>query len=122
MNKIPDFVAVDLETTGLEFEKDEIIEVALVRFEGGVPGKSIDFLVKPTEAVLRPFIEKLTGISVADLESADDFASIAGKICSFIGDLPLVNPIFHLVDKSLVSRVFSHFLKPFNAVFATNLS
>lgn len=90
MNKIPDFVAVDLETTGLEFEKDEIIEVALVRFEGGVPGESIDFLVKPTEAVLRPFIEKLTGISVADLESADDFASIAGKICSFIGDLPLV--------------------------------
>lgn len=90
MNKIPDFVAVDLETTGLEFDKDEIIEVALVRFENGVPGESVDFLVKPTEAVLRPFIEKLTGISAADLESADDFASIAGKICSFIGDLPLV--------------------------------
>ena len=29
---IPNFVAVDLETTGLEFDKDEIIEVALVRF------------------------------------------------------------------------------------------
>ena len=26
------FVAIDLETTGLDFEKDEIIEVALVRF------------------------------------------------------------------------------------------
>ena len=33
MDKIPAFVAVDLETTGLEFDKDEIIEVALVRFD-----------------------------------------------------------------------------------------
>lgn len=37
MVKIPAFVALDLETTGLDFEKDEIIEVALVRFENGEP-------------------------------------------------------------------------------------
>lgn len=90
MRKIPDFVAVDLETTGLEFEKDEIIEVALVRFENGEPKDNLDFLVKPTSAVLRPFIEKLTGISTADLESAESFADVAGKICKFIGDSPLV--------------------------------
>lgn len=90
MKKIPDFVAVDLETTGLEFEKDEIIEVALVRFEGGAPKDTLDFLVKPASAELRPFIESLTGISKADLESAGTFADVAGKICEFIGDLPLV--------------------------------
>ena len=90
MEKIPAFVAVDLETTGLEFDKDEIIEVALVRFENGAPVDSLDCLVKPTTAVLRPFIETLTGISRADLETAEDFAGVAGKICSFIGDLPLV--------------------------------
>lgn len=90
MDKIPAFVAVDLETTGLEFDKDEIIEVALVRFENGEPVDSLDCLVKPASAELRPFIESLTGISRADLESAEDFASLAGKICSFVGDLPLV--------------------------------
>ena len=90
MQKLPDFVAVDLETTGLDFEKDEIIEVALVRFVDSKPTESVDFLVKPTEAVLRPFIESLTGISKAELEGCEDFASVAGKICSFIGDLPLV--------------------------------
>lgn len=90
MQKLPDFVAVDLETTGLDFEKDEIIEVALVRFVGGAPTDSVDFLVKPNEAKLRPFIESLTGISNAELESCGDFASVAGQICSFIGDLPLV--------------------------------
>ena len=61
MEKVPAFVAVDLETTGLEFDKDEIIEVALVRFENGVPTENVDYLVKPTTAVLRPFIESLTG-------------------------------------------------------------
>jgi ATP-dependent DNA helicase DinG len=37
--KIPSFVAIDLETTGLEFDKDEIIEIALVLFENGVSSK-----------------------------------------------------------------------------------
>lgn len=90
MKNLPNFVAVDLETTGLDFEKDEIIEVALVRFENGAPTESVDYLVKPTEAVLRPFIESLTGIKKEDLEGCEDFAAVAGKICSFVGDLPLV--------------------------------
>ena len=90
MEKIPAFVAVDLETTGLEFDKDEIIEVALVRFENGVAAENVDYLVKPGSAVLRPFIESLTGITNADIADAPDFASVAGKICSFIGDLPIV--------------------------------
>ena len=90
MNKLPAFVAVDLETTGLEFEKDEIIEVALVRFENGAPVENVDFLLKPEAATLRPFIESLTGISNADIADAPDFASVAGKISAFIGDMPLV--------------------------------
>jgi len=90
MKNIPAFVAVDLETTGLEFEKDEIIEVALVRFEDGKAVENVDFLVKPETAKLRPFIESLTGISNSDIEGAPDFASIAGKVSAFIGDMPLV--------------------------------
>lgn len=90
IDKIPAFVAIDLETTGLEFDKEEIIEVALVKFVDGVPGEMLDCLVKPAVAELRPFIESLTGITRADLETAEDFASVAGKIFSFIGDLPIV--------------------------------
>ena len=85
MERVPAFVALDLETTGLDFEKDEIIEVALVRFENGEPKENIDFLVKPSSAELRPFIETLTGISEKDLADAPDFATVAGQICSFIG-------------------------------------
>ena len=106
MDKIPAFVALDLETTGLDFEKDEIIEAALVRFENGEPKENLDFLVKPSTAELRPFIETLTGISKADLESAPDFATVAGQICSFIGDLPIVahNALF---DSKFLKQTFS---------------
>ena len=60
---IPTFIAIDLETTGLEFDKDEIIEVALVRFENGKATESVDYLVRPATVKLRPFIESLTGIT-----------------------------------------------------------
>ena len=100
------FVAIDLETTGLDFEKDEIIEVALVRFENGVQGESVDYLVKPSSVTLRPFIENLTGISNADLESAEPFAAVAQKIYSFIGDLPIVahNAMF---DSKFLKQTFA---------------
>ncbi|MCI5601028.1 MAG: helicase C-terminal domain-containing protein [Hallerella porci] len=83
------YVAFDLETTGLDFEHDEIIEVALERFENGEPKESKDFLIKPKQN-LRPFIASLTGISDADLADAPDFATVAGQIRQFIGDYPLV--------------------------------
>lgn len=83
------FVAIDLETTGLDFDKDEIIEIALVRFVNGSVQESCDFLVKPTKE-LRPFIEHLTGIDSETLASAEDFPAIAEKVFSFIGDAPLV--------------------------------
>ena len=106
MEKIPAFVALDLETTGLDFEKDEIIEVALVRFENGEPKENLDFLVKPSSAELRPFIETLTGISKADLDASPDFATVAAQICSFIGELPIVahNALF---DSKFLKQTFS---------------
>ena len=87
---IPTFVAIDLETTGLEFDKDEIIEVALMRFVDGKSSESLDFLVRPASVQLRPFIEGLTGITQKELDESEDFASLAGKIRSFIGESPIV--------------------------------
>lgn len=83
------YIALDLETTGLDFEHDEIIEVALERFENGEPVESRDFLIKPAQH-LRPFIASLTGISDADLADMPDFASVAGDIRKFLGDFPIV--------------------------------
>jgi DNA polymerase III epsilon subunit family exonuclease len=83
------FVAIDVETTGLELEKDEIINIALVRFENGAIAGSIDFMVKPSKE-LPFFITHLTGISQSELADAKSFKEIAPQILEFIGELPLV--------------------------------
>ena len=79
---------------------------ALVRFENGVEGESVDYLVKPVNAQLRPFIENLTGIYNTDLENAEPFAAVAEKIYSFIGDLPIVahNAMF---DSKFLKQTFA---------------
>jgi DNA polymerase III epsilon subunit family exonuclease len=83
------FVAIDVETTGLELEKDEIINIALVRFENGAISGSLDFMVKPSKE-LPLFITHLTGISQSELNDAKTFKEIAPQILEFIGELPLV--------------------------------
>jgi len=82
------FIAIDLETTGLE-DSDEIIEVALVRFVDNQVAETFECLVKPAQEV-RPFIYSLTGIPAAELAAAKPFADVAADIRKFIGDVPLV--------------------------------
>jgi len=83
------FIALDLETTGLDAEKDEIINIALVRFENGSIAENIDFLVKPQKEV-PAFVYYLTGIAQNEINEAKPFKEIAPQILEFIGNLPLV--------------------------------
>ena len=83
------FIAIDVETTGLDPEKDEIINIALVRFENGAITTSIDFMVKPQKEI-SSFVSYLTGISQSELDAAKPFKEIAPQILEFINELPLV--------------------------------
>jgi len=83
------FIALDLETTGLDSEKDEIINIALVRFENGAIAESVDFLVKPQKTI-PAFVYYLTGIAQNEIDEAKPFKEIAPQILEFIGSLPLV--------------------------------
>ena len=56
------FVALDLETTGLEPDRDAIIEVGAVRFKGERVEAEYSTLVNPNRK-LSPFITRLTGIT-----------------------------------------------------------
>jgi DNA polymerase-3 subunit epsilon/ATP-dependent DNA helicase DinG len=89
------YVSVDLETTGLDPERDEIIEVAAIRFDTSGPIATYHSLVNP-ERKLEYRIALLTGINADELESAPHFGSIAGEIEQFIGLDPVVgqNPTF----------------------------
>jgi DNA polymerase-3 subunit epsilon/ATP-dependent DNA helicase DinG len=83
------FVAIDVETTGLEPGVDEIIEVAAVKFRGDEVLERYQQLVKPRHS-LPLKIERLTGITQADLADAPPFAHIGPDLVRFIKSYPLV--------------------------------
>jgi ATP-dependent DNA helicase DinG len=85
---VPDFVAIDVETTGLDFSSDRVIEVGAVRFSQGRPCGEFSTLVNPGVPV-PAVITDLTGIADADVATAPGFADSAQKFLEFIGDLPL---------------------------------
>ncbi|MBD3391559.1 MAG: hypothetical protein GF418_05905 [Chitinivibrionales bacterium] len=85
---VPDFVAVDLETTGLDHRNNRIIEIGLVRFTGGKPAGEYCTFVNPGAAI-PDAITRLTGIGDADVANAPPFADIAEPVLAFIGDAPL---------------------------------
>ena len=85
---IPDFVALDVETTGLDFKSDRIIEIVAVKFiDGKVTGEFTTFV--NAGVAIPGHITDRTGIRNEDIHSAPTFADIADKLLDFIGNFPL---------------------------------
>lgn len=89
------YVALDLETTGLDPENDEITEIAAIRFDADGIIDTYQTFVNPGRK-LEYRIALLTGIDAAALEAAPHFGSIAVEVEDFIGLDPIVgqNPTF----------------------------
>jgi predicted DnaQ family exonuclease/DinG family helicase len=83
-----DFVALDLETTGLDNKNDRIMEIGAVKYLGGRPAGEFTTFVNP-KMPIPAAITTLTGIRDADVASAPSFESIAASLLDFIVDLPL---------------------------------
>ena len=91
------YVALDLETTGLNPLEDDIIEVAAVRFQGDKQLDSFHSLANPFRPV--PFrIKMLCNISQEEVNAAPPFTDLKEGLISFLGEDPLVghNPYFDL--------------------------
>lgn len=80
-----DYTAIDIETTGLNPETDEIIELAAVRYRDGKEVDRFQSLVKPT-ASISDFIENLTGIGDAMVSDAPGIEDILPAYLLFLGD------------------------------------
>ena len=85
---IPDFVAIDVETTGLLFKSDRIIEIGAVKFVGRKEVETWSTFINPGVPV-PPAITDLTGITDENLRGAPGFADIADALLTFIGELPI---------------------------------
>ena len=82
-------VALDLETTGLDSQRDAIIEVGAVKFRGPEVIDTFQTLVNPYQP-LPPFINRLTGITQRELDASPSFNAIAETLSEFIGASPVV--------------------------------
>lgn len=83
------FVAIDFETTGLDFSRDKIIECAVVRFEDGVNVDSYSTLVNPGFPIPSNIIN-LTNITNKMVSDAPTEDQVVKELVSFIGNYPLV--------------------------------
>lgn len=88
---LSDYVAVDLETTGLSPEYNEIIEIACVRVRGGSPVDTFSHLVRPHEIwQVNEYITELTGISPDMLANEPAIEDVLPQALAFIGNDPVV--------------------------------
>ncbi len=86
--QVEDYAVVDVETTGLYPDKDEIIEVAAIRSIGGNVSAFSSY-VKPRGSIPAEVTE-LTGIRNADVRSAPRITEVALELLEFVRGLPLV--------------------------------
>ncbi|MEW5938766.1 MAG: exonuclease domain-containing protein, partial [Chloroflexota bacterium] len=86
MNSI---VAIDIETTGLDENRDTIIEIGAVRFNGKRVEDEFSTLVNPNRHIPE-FITGLTGIDDSMVRQAPRLNDIIHELAAFAGDAPVI--------------------------------
>ncbi len=87
--QLSEFIAFDLETTGLNPQNDSITEISAYRFVNGKPSEEYSTLIKPKVRIPDEIVE-LTGITNGMVNNAPEIEEILPKLIDFIGETPLV--------------------------------
>ena len=82
-SSIPNFVLLDLETTGATPSYDRVTEIALIRYEYGVETERWRTLVNPGVSI-PSFISRLTGITNDMVHGAPTFEDIASVLYDYL--------------------------------------
>jgi ATP-dependent DNA helicase DinG len=86
---MPSIVALDIETTGLDSEKDAIIEIGVVKFNERRVEDEFSALVNPGRSI-PAFITQLTGITDQMVREASPIRDVLPQLQKFIGDSPIL--------------------------------
>jgi ATP-dependent DNA helicase DinG len=82
-------VSLDLETTGLDPQRDAIIEIGAVKFRGDEVLDTFATLIDPARPI-PPKITDLTGIADQDVANAPRLFDVLPRLTSFVRDLPVI--------------------------------
>ena len=103
-----DFVAFDLETTGIDYSKDAITEIAAIKVRNGVIVEEKNFLfqelVKPYKKRIPANVEKITGITNDMVNKARNIWEVFTDFAEFIGDDILVGYNCMIFDSKFLVR------------------
>ena len=83
------WVAIDLETTGLNSDREAIIEIGAVKFQGNTVLDTFQTFVNPGRK-LTPFIKRFTGITQEQVDEAPPFDLVVGRLAAFLGNAPII--------------------------------
>ena len=83
------YIAVDLETTGLNPKEERILEIGAVRVEQGRETAVFSQLINPRREI-SPRIVELTGITEEMVKDCPEIGGVLGDFLEFCGDLPLL--------------------------------
>lgn len=86
---IKDYVALDLETSGLNPSDDKIIEIGMIKVIDGEITEQYSTLINPQEK-LPQRITQLTGITDEMVADKPLISGVITDIAAFIGELPLL--------------------------------
>ena len=92
-----EFISFDLETTGLDTNKNEIIEIAAVKFKGGEYHSEFSTLVKPKNDIAKS-ITKITNITNSMVSNAPLIEEVLDDFINFVNH---GNLIAHNIDFDL---------------------
>lgn len=99
---ISSYVAIDLETTGLDPKSDRIIEIGAVRVRDGKIEAEFSSMVNPGRK-LSARITELTGITDNMVSDAPEMGSLITEVLDFCKDLPILG--HHVIfDYSFLKR------------------
>lgn len=99
------FVSFDIETTGLNVQKDKIIQLSAVKYVDGKLVDTFDTLVNPRQQLM-PRITEITGITNGELKDAPDLDKVANDFIKFIDGSLLVGHNIGTFDLKLIHNQF----------------
>ncbi|MEA1986633.1 MAG: helicase C-terminal domain-containing protein [Candidatus Marinimicrobia bacterium] len=120
------FVVIDVETTGVNENNDDIIQFAGSKFVNNKLEETLTFFCKPSKNISK-FIQDLTSITNEMVENEKPFSERTDEVEKFLGEFPVVghnvsfdlkfvNPHFkeplknEIIDTLELSRIFLYYL------------
>jgi DNA polymerase-3 subunit alpha (Gram-positive type) len=104
MERVQDYVCIDLETTGLHPKRDRIMEIGAVRVRQGRVEATFSQLVNPRQEIDEK-VHLLTGISNEDVADMPAIDEVLPRLSAFLGQDVLVGHNI-LFDYSFLKRAF----------------